>query len=253
MLARNPVTIYVQSNLHPMLNVAIKAARAAGAIINRAALDVESVRISAKADQRLSLPKSTTLPSEQAVIETLLTAYPGHGILAEESGSEHGAKELRIRLDHRSAGRHHQLHPRLSRLLRQHCPGSSRARSNRPWFTTLRATTSSAATKGRGAYMNDRRIRVSKRTQPPGMPDFDGFPVTVRVTNFKNLPGNMLGEVMQRSVPVCAAPARPRLTWPTWPQATATASFETGLSTLGRRSRIPAGDRSRRPDWQFHR
>jgi myo-inositol-1(or 4)-monophosphatase len=35
-------------NLHPMLNVAVKAARAAGAIINRAALDVESVRISQK-------------------------------------------------------------------------------------------------------------------------------------------------------------------------------------------------------------
>ena len=34
------------SNLHPMLNVAVKAARAAGAIINRAALDVEAVRIS---------------------------------------------------------------------------------------------------------------------------------------------------------------------------------------------------------------
>ena len=31
-----------------MLNVAIKAARAAGAIINRAALDVESVRVAAK-------------------------------------------------------------------------------------------------------------------------------------------------------------------------------------------------------------
>ena len=31
-----------------MLNVAIKAARAAGAIINRAALDVEAVRISQK-------------------------------------------------------------------------------------------------------------------------------------------------------------------------------------------------------------
>ena len=31
-----------------MLNVAIKAARAAGAIINRAALDVEAVRVTAK-------------------------------------------------------------------------------------------------------------------------------------------------------------------------------------------------------------
>ena len=32
----------MSSSLHPMLNVAIKAARAAGAIINRAALDVEA-------------------------------------------------------------------------------------------------------------------------------------------------------------------------------------------------------------------
>ena len=36
------------SSIHPMLNVAIKAARAAGVIINRAALDVESVRVSQK-------------------------------------------------------------------------------------------------------------------------------------------------------------------------------------------------------------
>lgn len=38
----------MSTNLHPMLNVAIKAARAAGAIINRAALDVESVRVAQK-------------------------------------------------------------------------------------------------------------------------------------------------------------------------------------------------------------
>ena len=38
----------MSSNLHPMLNVAIKAARTAGTIINRAALDVESVRVTVK-------------------------------------------------------------------------------------------------------------------------------------------------------------------------------------------------------------
>jgi myo-inositol-1(or 4)-monophosphatase len=38
-------------NLHPMINVAVKAARAAGNIINRAALDVEAVRIT-KTGQR---------------------------------------------------------------------------------------------------------------------------------------------------------------------------------------------------------
>ena len=38
----------MSQSLHPMLNVAIKAARAAGAIINRAALDVDLLKISVK-------------------------------------------------------------------------------------------------------------------------------------------------------------------------------------------------------------
>lgn len=71
-----------------MLNVAVKAARAAGAIINRAALDVEAVRISQK--QVNDFVTEVDHASEQAIIENLLTAYPDHGILAEESGSQHG-------------------------------------------------------------------------------------------------------------------------------------------------------------------
>jgi myo-inositol-1(or 4)-monophosphatase len=67
-------------NLHPMLNVAIKAARAAGAIINRAALDVESVRVSQK--QVNDFVTEVDHASEEAIIDTLLTAYPGHAIWA---------------------------------------------------------------------------------------------------------------------------------------------------------------------------
>src|SRR3954463_7806493 len=78
-------------NLHPMLNVAVKAARAAGAIINRAALDVEAVRISQK--QVNDFVTEVDHASEKVIIETLLGAYPGHGILAEESGTEHGAQD----------------------------------------------------------------------------------------------------------------------------------------------------------------
>ena len=65
-------------NLHPMVNVAVKAARAAGAIINRAALDVEAVRISQK--QVNDFVTEVDHASEKIIIETLLTAYPGHGI-----------------------------------------------------------------------------------------------------------------------------------------------------------------------------
>ena len=34
--------------LHPMLNIAIKAARAAGAIINRASLDLDLLKVNTK-------------------------------------------------------------------------------------------------------------------------------------------------------------------------------------------------------------
>jgi len=75
-------------NLHPMLNTAVKAARAAGAIINRAALDVEAVRISQK--QVNDFVTEVDHASEEVIIETLLGAYPGHAIWAEESGKTHG-------------------------------------------------------------------------------------------------------------------------------------------------------------------
>ena len=57
----------MSSNLHPMLNVAIKAARAAGAIINRAALDVEAVRVSQK--QVNDFVTEVDHASEAAIIE----------------------------------------------------------------------------------------------------------------------------------------------------------------------------------------
>ena len=78
----------MSTNLHPMLNVAIKAARAAGALINRAARDVENVRVAQK--QVNDFVTEVDQASERAIIETLLGAYPQHGILAEESGTEHG-------------------------------------------------------------------------------------------------------------------------------------------------------------------
>ena len=61
-----------------MVNVAVKAARLAGNIINRAALDVEAVRISQK--QVNDFVTEVDQAAEQVIIETLLAAYPGHGI-----------------------------------------------------------------------------------------------------------------------------------------------------------------------------
>ena len=68
--------------MHPMLNTAIKAARRAGGIINRASrnLDIVAVREKAANDFVTEVDRE----SEEAIIRTLLEAYPKHGILAKD-------------------------------------------------------------------------------------------------------------------------------------------------------------------------
>ena len=71
-----------------MLNVAVRAARQAGRLINRASVDIETVQITRK--DRNDFVTEVDRASEAAIIETLLAAYPDHAILAEESGFKPG-------------------------------------------------------------------------------------------------------------------------------------------------------------------
>ena len=184
----------MSSNLHPMLNVAIKAARAAGAIINRAALDVEAVRISQK--QVNDFVTEVDHAAEKIIIETLLTAYPGHGILAEESGSEYGAKDSEfVWIIDPPDGTTNFIHgfPVYCVSIALSVNGKIEQAvvydpSRNDLFT---------ATKGRGAFMNDRRIRVSKRTRLQECLISTGFPFRPG-DNFKNYL-NMMADVMQRT------------------------------------------------------
>ncbi|KAF1049570.1 inositol monophosphatase family protein [Xylophilus sp.] len=163
----------MSSNLHPMLNVAIKAARAAGAIINRAALDVESVRVSQK--QVNDFVTEVDQASEQAIIETLLTAYPGHGILAEESGSAHGAKDSEfVWIIDPLDGTTNFIHG-----FPVYCVSIALAVRGKVEQAVVYDPSRNdlfTATRGRGAYVNERRIRVSKRTQLKESLISTGFP-----------------------------------------------------------------------------
>lgn len=71
--------------MHPMLNIAVKAARRAGSVINRAARNLDVLAVREKAANDFVTEVDTE--SEQAIIRTLLEAYPKHSILAEESGA----------------------------------------------------------------------------------------------------------------------------------------------------------------------
>ena len=181
-------------NLHPMLNVAIKAARAAGAIINRAALDVESVRISQK--QINDFVTEVDHASERVIIETLLTAYPGHGIIAEESGSEHGAKDSEyVWIIDPLDGTTNFIHG-----FPVYCVSIALAVRGKVEQAVIYDPSRNdlfTSTKGRGAFLNERRIRVSKRTQLKESLLSTGFPFRPG-DNFKSYL-NMMGDVMQRT------------------------------------------------------
>jgi len=70
-----------------MLNTAIKAARKAGNIINRASLDLDRLQVSRKGKR--DFVTDVDQACEQAILEILHTAYPNHAFLAEESGKLH--------------------------------------------------------------------------------------------------------------------------------------------------------------------
>src|SRR5574343_427538 len=214
----------MSTNLHPMLNVAIKAARAAGAIINRAALDVEAVRISQK--QVNDFVSEVDHAAEQIIIDTLLTAYPGHGILAEESGSEHGAKDSDyVWIIYPLDGTTNFLHgfPVYAVSIALSVKGKIEQAvvydpSRNDLFT---------ATRGRGAFMNEKRIRVSKRTQLKECLISTGFPF--RPGDNFNQYLLMMGDVMQKTVGL-RRPGSAALDLAYVAAGFTEAFFETGLS-----------------------
>ena len=177
-----------------MINVAIKAARAAGSIINRAALDLEAVRISQK--QVNDFVTEVDHASEQAIIETLLTAYPGHGILAEESGSEHGAQDSEfVWIIDPLDGTTNFIHG-----FPFYCVSIALAVKGKIEQAVVYDPTRNdlyTATKGRGAFVNDRRLRVSKRTDLRQCLLATGFPFR-EGDNFKQHLA-ILGDIMPRT------------------------------------------------------
>lgn len=152
----------MSQTLHPMLNIAIKAARAAGAIINRASLDVERLTVTAKSHN--DFVTEVDQAAEDAIIATIREAYPGHGILAEESGRSQGAKNSEyVWIIDPLDGTTNFIHgfPVYAVSIALAFRGQlQQAVVYDPTRNDL-----FYASKGKGAYLNDRRLRVSKRSR----------------------------------------------------------------------------------------
>jgi myo-inositol-1(or 4)-monophosphatase len=156
-----------------MLNIAVKAARAAGAIINRASLDLDLLKISAKAPN--DFVTEVDHAAEQAIIDTLLGAYPGHGILAEETGGTRGAKDsdyvwIIDPLDGTTNFIHGFPVYAVSIAL------AFRGQVQQGVVYDPTRNDLFYATRGRGAYLNDKRLRVSRRIRMAECLIGTGFP-----------------------------------------------------------------------------
>jgi len=149
--------------MHPMLNTAIKAARRAGAIINRASLDLEKLQVASKGprDYVTEVDRS----AEAAIIDVLRTAYPDHGFLGEESGEQKGegrGSEFQWIIDPLD-GTTNFIHGfptyAVSIALAQ------RGQLSQAVVYDPARNEMFTASRGGGAFLNDRRIRVSGRTR----------------------------------------------------------------------------------------
>jgi myo-inositol-1(or 4)-monophosphatase len=74
--------------MHPLLNIAVGAARRAGEVIVRSLDRVGALVVSEKG--RNDFVSEVDRAAEQAVIAAIRKAYPAHGFLAEESGAQAG-------------------------------------------------------------------------------------------------------------------------------------------------------------------
>jgi myo-inositol-1(or 4)-monophosphatase len=143
-----------------MLNTAVKAARRAGSVITRASQNLDILQVHSKTHN--DYVSEVDHAAEKAIIETLLEAYPNHAILGEESG-ELGDNADYLWIIDPLDGTTNFLHgfPQYCvSIALQHRGSLEQAVIYDPNRNDLYT-----ATKGRGAFLNDRRIRVGKRVR----------------------------------------------------------------------------------------
>jgi len=181
--------------MHPMLNTAVKAARKAGSIINRASLDLDLVRVSSKGHS--DFVTEVDRAAEQAIISTLKTAYPNHSILAEESGASDAGDPDYLWIIDPLDGTTNFIHgfPQFAVSIGlKHRGHITQAVVYDPSRNEL-----FTATRGRGAFLNDRRLRASKRDQLHDCLIGTGFPfrrielLEEYVEGFKRVANNTAG------------------------------------------------------------
>jgi len=143
--------------MHPMVNIAIRAARNAGNIIRRSSDRIDSLNITEKT--RNDFVSEVDQQAEQEIIRTINRAYPEHAILAEESGKHRGNDYQWIIDPLDGTTNFLRGFPQFSVSIAMKYRGKL---EHAVVFDPMRDEIFSA-TRGQGAQLNDRRIRVTNR------------------------------------------------------------------------------------------
>lgn len=157
--------------MQPMLNIAIRAARRAGDFILRKINKLPELQVEVKA--RNDFVSEVDRQAEAHILEELLKAYPAHGFLAEESGEIKGEGEFRWIIDPLD-GTTNFLHGFPHYAVSIAC--EHRAKLEHAVVYDPIKDELFCASRGDGATLNNRRIRVSKTHHLDAALIATGFP-----------------------------------------------------------------------------
>ena len=158
--------------MHPLVNIGIRAARRAGNVIFRSLNRLESLEVSAKG--RNDFVTDVDRNAEQEIIETIRRAYPDHGFLAEESGASPGKADEFVWIIDPLDGTTNFLHG-----FPQFCVSiavQQRGRIEHAVIYDPMRQELFTASRGQGAQLDDKKMRVSKSKGLEGALIGTGFP-----------------------------------------------------------------------------
>src|SRR5579872_6301476 len=156
--------------MQPLLNIAMRAARRAGDLIVKSLSRLDSLKIDSKS--RNDFVTDVDRKAERDIIATVRRSYPDHAFLAEESGQSGTSDTVWIvdPLD----GTTNFLHGNPVFAVSIACQQKGRL-EHAVVYDPMRQELFTAS-RGGGAHVDNRRIRVSKQRGLEGSLIATGFP-----------------------------------------------------------------------------
>lgn len=162
--------------MHPMLTIAVRAARAAGQTIMRAYTELDRIEVDAKGVN--DFVTSVDKEAEAAIIYQIRKSYPDHSIVGEENGENRGTNQDYLWIVDPLDGTNNFVNgvPHFAVSIAMQYKGKTEVAVV---YDPVRDELFSAV-RGKGAKLNDFRIRVNNVSDLGGSLVATGFPFKAR-------------------------------------------------------------------------